>query len=151
MANVLKGDLSVRATEEAVREGLQDLIHDELDLRRGGIRAAITAMQRQATPRVLVVDVSGEERPLSALGELANAVAPDVCVLVVGGIDHVDFYREVTRSMGASEYLAKPLTQNGLKVVAPDLLGRGKSTYFRDPALYTIETYLRCLSILVKK
>ena len=39
---------------------------------------------------------------------------PDVCVLVVGEIDHVDFYREVTRSMGASEYLAKPLTRDAV-------------------------------------
>jgi pilus assembly protein CpaE len=51
---------------------------------------------------------------LSALGDLANAVEPDVCVLVIGEIDHVDFYREVTRSMGASEYLAKPLTRDAV-------------------------------------
>ena len=101
-------------SEDAVREGLSDLSSEDLDLRRGGIRAAIAAMQRQATPKVLIVDVSGEERPLSALGDLANAVEPDVCVLVVGEVDHVDFYREVTRSMGASEYLAKPLTRDAV-------------------------------------
>ena len=110
----LVGFISDAKSEDAVRQGLTDLLTEHLDLRRGGIRAAITAMQRQATPRVLVVDVSGEEQPLSALGDLANAVEPDVCVLVVGEIDHVDFYREVTRSMGASEYLAKPLTRDGV-------------------------------------
>lgn len=110
----LVGFISDAKTEEAVREGLSDLATEEFDLRRGGIRAAIAAMQRQATPKVLIVDVSGEERPLSALGDLANAVEPDVCVLVVGEIDHVDFYREVTRSMGASEYLAKPLTRDAV-------------------------------------
>lgn len=101
-------------SEDAIREGLTELASEDLDVRRGGIRAAITAMQRQATPKVLIVDVSGEERPLSALGDLANAVEPDVCVLVVGEIDHVDFYREVTRSMGASEYIAKPLTRDAV-------------------------------------
>jgi pilus assembly protein CpaE len=110
----LVGFISDGKSEEAVREGLSDLATEELDLRRGGIRAAIAAMQRKATPKVLIVDVSGEERPLSALGDLANAVEPDVCVLVVGEIDHVDFYREVTRSMGASEYLAKPLTRDAV-------------------------------------
>jgi pilus assembly protein CpaE len=110
----LVGFISDAKSEEAVREGLQDLTTEELDVRRGGIRAAIASMQRQATPKVLIVDVSGEERPLSALGDLANAVEPDVCVLVVGEIDHVDFYREVTRSMGASEYLAKPLTRDAV-------------------------------------
>jgi pilus assembly protein CpaE len=110
----LVGFIADAKSEEAVREGLQGPATEEIDLRRGGIRAAIAAMQRQATPKVLIVDVSGEERPLSALGDLANAVEPDVCVLVIGEIDHVDFYREVTRSMGASEYLAKPLTRDAV-------------------------------------
>ena len=110
----LAGFISDAKSEDAIREGLQDLTTDALDLRRGGIRAAIAAMQRQATPKILIVDVSGEERPLSALGDLANTVEPDVCVLVIGEIDHVDFYREVTRSMGASEYLAKPLTRDAV-------------------------------------
>ena len=35
-------------------------------------------------------------------------------------------------------------------MVAPDLVGRGKSTYFRDPEMYTIETNLRCLQALSK-
>ena len=110
----LVGFISDAKSEDAVREGLTELATEEIDVRRGGIRAAIAAMQRQATPKVLIVDVSGEERPLSALGDLANAVEPDVCVLVIGEIDHVDFYREVTRSMGASEYLAKPLTRDAV-------------------------------------
>ena len=110
----LVGFISDAKSEGAIREGLTDLASEDLDLRRGGIRAAVASMQRQATPKLLIVDVSGEERPLSALGDLANAVEPDVCVLVIGEIDHVDFYREVTRSMGASEYLAKPLTRDSV-------------------------------------
>jgi pimeloyl-ACP methyl ester carboxylesterase len=48
------------------------------------------------------------------------------------------------------DYLAQLLVRNGFTVVAPDLIGRGKSTFFRDPAMYTIETYLRCLQALSK-
>ena len=33
---------------------------------------------------MLLVDISGEEQPLSALSELSHVVEPDVCVLVVG-------------------------------------------------------------------
>ena len=46
------------------------------------------------------------------------------------------------------DYLAQLLVRNGFTVVAPDLIGRGGSTYFHDPAMYTIETYLRCLQAL---
>ena len=99
-------------SEEALRDGLADVVSGEPDIRRSGIRAAIAVMQKQATPLTLIVDVSGEDQPLRALGELSNVVEPDVCVLVVGEIEHLDFYREVTRGLGATEYLAKPLTRD---------------------------------------
>jgi pilus assembly protein CpaE len=99
-------------SEKALREGLADAVPVGLDVRRGGIRAAITAMQKIATPRVLVVDVSGEDQPLSALADLSNVVEPDVCVLVIGDSTSMDFYREVTRRLGANEYLPKPLTND---------------------------------------
>jgi pilus assembly protein CpaE len=106
------GFIADARSEEALRDGLANVVTEQLDCRRGGIRAAIAAMQKQATPRVLLVDVSGEEQPLSALGELAHVVEPDVCVLVIGEVSHMDFYREVTRGMGAADYLAKPLTRD---------------------------------------
>src|SRR3954468_9538543 len=77
----LIGFLTDKDTEEALREGLSEATSETLDLRRGGIRSAIATMQKFATPRVLIVDISGEEQPLSALGELSHVVEPDVCVL----------------------------------------------------------------------
>ncbi len=59
-----------------------------------------------------MVDVSGEDQPLTALGDLSHVVEPDVCVLVVGEINNADFYREVTRGLGAADYLPKPLTRD---------------------------------------
>jgi pilus assembly protein CpaE len=82
------------------------------DIRRGGIRAACVAMQKTTSPRILVVDVSGEAQALQALADLANVVEPDVCVLVIGEIDGLDFYREITRGMGAADYLPKPLARD---------------------------------------
>lgn len=106
----LIGFIADARTEEALREGLPaDL---EMELRRGGVRAAITAMQKQVTPRVLIIDISGEEQPLSALGELAHVVEPDVVVLLIGDNASVDFYREITRGLGVAEYLTKPLTRD---------------------------------------
>ena len=108
----LIGFITDARSEEALREGLSEATSETLDLRRGGVRAAIATMQKSATPRVLVVDVSGEDQPLTALGDLAHVVEPDVCVLVIGETNNVDFYREITRGMGAADYLAKPLTRD---------------------------------------
>lgn len=99
-------------SEEALRTGLADVVSEAMELKRGGVRTAIAAMQKAATPRVLLVDISGEEELLSALGDLSNVLEPDVRVLVVGDRDNLDFYREVTRGLGAAEYLPKPLTRD---------------------------------------
>jgi pilus assembly protein CpaE len=119
----LIGFVTDAKSEEALRDGLADVTSEQLDIRRGGIRAAVAAMQKQATPKVLVVDVGGEDQPLTALADLAHVVEPNVSVLVIGEINHVDFYREVTRGMGAADYLAKPLTR--------DIVARHFAAYLR--------------------
>jgi pilus assembly protein CpaE len=98
-------------TEAALQAGLADVLPTGVEIRRGGVRAAVLALQRMPTPRMLIVDVGGEDSPLAALEELAHVVEPHVCVLVVGDPTSLDFYREVTRRVGAMEYLAKPLSR----------------------------------------
>lgn len=99
------------ATEVAIQQGLGELMPGGVEARRGGVKAAIAAMQKGSTPRVLIVDLGGEESPLSMLEALSDVVEPHVCVLVVGDLTGLDFYREVTRGVGAAEYLSKPLTR----------------------------------------
>jgi len=70
-----------------------------VDVRRGGIQAAIASMRKATTPSVLIVDISDEESAAGALARLADVVEPDVCVLVVGGVDSVDFFHEVTATL----------------------------------------------------
>jgi len=98
-------------TEVALREGLSDLPVDRIDIRRGGIKAAITLLRKVPTPYVLIVDVGGEKHPLTALGHLSEVVEPDVRVLVIGDAQDVDTYRQITRGLGAVEYLSKPVTR----------------------------------------
>jgi pilus assembly protein CpaE len=113
------------STETALREGLADVADTDLDIRRGGIRAAINALRKAATPRVLVIDVTGVEQPLSALHDLSFVTEPDVRVLVIGELSNVDFYREITRGLGALEYLSKPITRDMVsRHFAPLIVGR---------------------------
>jgi pilus assembly protein CpaE len=115
-------------TEIALRDGLAEALPETLDIRRGGIRAAIAAMQKSATPRVLIVDIGGQDEPLGALGALAEVTEPDVVVLVVGETSDIDFYRAVTRGLGAREYLPKPLTRDKVALhFAPIVSGQAVS------------------------
>jgi pilus assembly protein CpaE len=110
----------------ALRDGLSETLTEPMELRRGGIRAAIAALQRSATPRVLIVDVSGEEQPLMGLGQLADVSEPDVLVLAIGELAELDFYRAVTRRLGVREYLVKPVTRDQIGLhFAPLISGQG--------------------------
>ncbi len=99
-------------TEQALRDGLSDVVSEKLKFRHAGIRAAIATLANMSTPATLIVDLSGEENPLVALGDLRRVVEPNVRLLVVGDLKGVDFYRQVTRDLGALEYLHKPLTRD---------------------------------------
>jgi pilus assembly protein CpaE len=99
-------------TETALRDGLTDVLPEGLDTHRGGIGAAIATLQKIASPQVLIVDISGEDQPLAALGNLSMCVEPDTCVLVVGDVRDLTLYRELTRGLGIAEYLPKPITRD---------------------------------------
>jgi len=99
-------------TEAALREGLQDAMPEGFEFRRASVRAAAAMLSGMPTPLTLILDLSGEENPLVALADLSQVVEPDVRVLVVGEREDVNFYRQVTRGLGALEYLYKPLIRD---------------------------------------
>ncbi|MGH7117994.1 MAG: AAA family ATPase [Acetobacteraceae bacterium] len=99
-------------SETVLREAIVEALPQGMEVRRGNIRTAISVLSRMATPRVLIVDVSGEEQPLTTLGDLSQVVEPDVRVLVIGDLEDVNFYRHITRGLGALEYLYKPLSRD---------------------------------------
>ena len=100
------------ASETALREGLGECMSGAIDVRRMPCRQAIAQLQKMPTPQVIVVDISGEEQPISVLVDLSEVVEPDVRVLVVGDREDVNFYRQVTRGLGVLEYLYKPLARS---------------------------------------
>jgi pilus assembly protein CpaE len=106
--------LADQTTEQVLRDGLGEILVNGIDIRRGTVRTAISAMAKLPTPEVLIVDISGDEQPLHALGELSDVVEPGVRVLVIGDTDDVDFYRHITRGLGVKEYIFKPVTRESV-------------------------------------
>jgi pilus assembly protein CpaE len=96
-------------SEAVLREGLSQALPGGFEVRRGNVRAALQALSKMATPRVLIIDITGESQSLALLGDLTHVVEPDVQVMIVGEREDVAFYRQVTRTLGAAEYLYKPL------------------------------------------
>jgi pilus assembly protein CpaE len=99
-------------TESVLRDGLADTATRGVEFHRASVRGAIDMLRETSTPRVLIIDVSGEARPLTALEELSDVVEPDVQVLLIGEYNDVNFYRHSTRILGVKEYLFKPITRD---------------------------------------
>lgn len=98
-------------TEQILREVLLDAVPDRAEVRRGDVRTATRILAEAPTPAVLVVDLGGIEAPLAALDDLARVCEPDVKVLVIGDRDDLDLYRDLTRTLGVTDYLPRPLTR----------------------------------------
>ncbi|HEY9460023.1 MAG TPA: pilus assembly protein CpaE, partial [Paralcaligenes sp.] len=72
---------------------------------RGGIDAAIDHLGHvEKPPQRLVVDISGIDLPLLALGRLADACDPSVQVYVLGDQNDVRLYRTLLQA-GVHDYL----------------------------------------------
>ncbi|WP_137178725.1 pilus assembly protein CpaE [Roseomonas sp. AR75] len=115
--------LSDEQSEAALRGGLGAMVED-LQVRRGAVAAAIRAMEREPTPKVLIVDVAGMEDPTPQLEALASVCEPDVRVLVVGDRDDLPLYRRLTHDLGVHEYIYKPLTRDHVaRLFGPAIAG----------------------------
>lgn len=111
------------ASEAMLRGGLSTVV-EPLQFRRGDVRTATRALGREPTPSVLLVDISGIEDPVGALVALAAVCTPDVRVLVIGEQAGIGFYRQLTRELGVTEYLHKPLTRDMVaKMFGPQFAG----------------------------
>jgi pilus assembly protein CpaE len=110
-------------TAAALKGGLLNTV-EEIEVRRGTILHAVKYLAKEATPRVLVVDIAGVASPLDELNNLARVCTPDVKVLVIGENADVGFYRELVRNMGVAEYLYKPVTRDHVtRIFLPQIAG----------------------------
>jgi pilus assembly protein CpaE len=94
--------------EQMVRD--RRIQNAQVQIAQGGGTAALAAYKEQATPNVLILE-SSQDRALilSCLDSLAEVCDPGTKVLVIGHVNDVLLYRELTRR-GVSDYLIAPVT-----------------------------------------
>jgi pilus assembly protein CpaE len=111
------------ASIAALRAGLSE-IDAQVDIRRGSVRQAIRWLEREKPPTAVLVDVSGDDDPQSALDALSRVCPPDVQVFVVGDNTDITFYRLLVQDLGVTDYLPKPLTRDSVqRLLLARLLG----------------------------
>jgi pilus assembly protein CpaE len=103
-----------REAHDFLQSYLGDAVAGGVRLEKGGASAAIAYLeQAEIAPRLLIVDLSGVETPLSEIDRLADVCEPGVVVVALGETENVHLFRELIRA-GVADYITKPLS--------PDLL-----------------------------
>lgn len=84
--------------------------------RRGGLLKAIDDMSDARSPDILVIDTTDcdDQQLFPAMDNLASVVEPNTTVMVIGSRTDADFYRQITRFVGAAEYIHKPVTREAV-------------------------------------
>ena len=96
-------------SKQVIDQVIKELVIPHASLHKGGIRSAIGFLSEHRSPKILIVDLSNIDLPLSAVNDLAEVCEPGVTVIALGDRNDVGLFRELINS-GISDYLVKPLT-----------------------------------------
>jgi pilus assembly protein CpaE len=96
-------------TGAVVEQVVGDLMFPHAAIRKGTIEDGIKFLGENRSPKLLVVDISGVELPLSEINNLADVCEPGVTVIAVGDRNDVGLFRDLIHH-GVADYLVKPLT-----------------------------------------
>jgi pilus assembly protein CpaE len=164
-AMVFTGD---REAEGVIRQCLTNLI-PTAEFIDGTVDAAIEQLAKRASPRLLIVDVTGSADPVAQIRSLAEVCEPGTGVIVIGTINDIRMYRELKQS-GIVEYYFKPLVSTLITRTASGILtgsveqrvptagklivvigvrgGVGATTVATSAAWHLAETHLRRVVLL---
>jgi pilus assembly protein CpaE len=157
-----------REAEGVIRQCLTNLI-PTAEFINGTVDAAIEQLAQRASPRLLIVDVTGSADPVAQIRSLAEVCEPGTGVIVIGTINDIRIYRELKQS-GIVEYYFKPLVSTLITRTASGILtgsveqrapaagklivvigvrgGVGATTVATSAAWHLAETHLRRVVLL---
>ncbi|HZP69410.1 MAG TPA: cellulose synthase operon protein YhjQ/BcsQ [Pseudolabrys sp.] len=108
LASTAQAFIADQDSEGIVRQCLGAIgIHDA-EYVKGNIDTAIAALSEHSSPKLLIVDISGIEDPISRINAMANVCEPNTGVIVVGDRNDITLYRTLKRA-GIVDYFFKPL------------------------------------------
>lgn len=100
-------------TRETVTRIVSQLGWRNAVIGQGGIAAAAQTVDAAAPPGLLLIDISDNEDPLSAMDALAEICPPATRVVTVGTSNDIMLYRRLL-AMGVVDYLHKPVAFEAL-------------------------------------
>ena len=123
-------EVSIFVTDKVSLKTAQDVVKSggltNCETNSGGLIAALNFCQKNQSCKLLVVDISNVEMPLSGIKELMALCSLQTKIVIVGDIDRVSLYRDLI-DLGVAEYLVKPIPFSLLKQCILDTVSNKKS------------------------
>ena len=119
-------------SESVVRQAIADLGIENASITAGEVSMARALLAKQASPRLLIVDISGARDQLASILELAEVCEPGVSVIAIGDRNDISLYRQL-KNAGVAEYFFKPLVRDQLARTCSDAL----NDKIEQPTLFT--------------
>ena len=98
-----------RFSKEIVLQVIKELMIPHASVVTGAIKDAVKTLDKQESPKILLVDISSSDMPLSDINDLAEVCEPNVDVIVIGDRNDVGIFRELLK-FGVKDYLVKPIS-----------------------------------------
>ena len=108
-------------SEEIIRQALASLDIEDVSISTGDVIMATASLAKQPSPRLLLVDVSDIDDPVSAVLDLADVCEPGVRVIAIGDNNDISLYRQLKHA-GVAEYFFKPLIRDQVARSCNDVL-----------------------------
>jgi pilus assembly protein CpaE len=118
-------------TYAVIDQVIGELMLPHASIRQGTVKDAVKHLGEQRSPKLLLIDLSDSELPLSDINSLADVCEPGVTVLALGARNDCGLFRDLLQH-GVADYLVKPITPPLLQkaiLAASDQSGVVKSSH----------------------
>jgi pilus assembly protein CpaE len=96
-------------TYAVVDQVIGEMMLPSAAIRQGTVKDAVKYLGEHRSPKLLVVDLSDSELPLSDINSLADVCEPGVTVVAFGQRNDCGLFRDLLQH-GVADYLVKPIT-----------------------------------------
>ena len=111
-------------THAAVDRVIGDMMLPHASIRKGTIKDAIKYLSQHQSPKLLMVDITGSDLPLSDIDNLADVCEPGVSVIAIGERNDCGLFRDLLHH-GVTDYLVKPLSSALLQKALTNIAEHG--------------------------
>jgi pilus assembly protein CpaE len=95
-------------TFAVVDQVVGEMMLPHASIRRGDVKQTIKYLSEHRSPKLLLIDLSGSELPLSDINGLADVCEPGVTVITIGDRNDCGLFRDLL-GHGVADYLVKPV------------------------------------------